>query len=868
MCNYTVFFLFCVISYGNGVPNIFKNVFDLECPSGFLLNERKTHCLLQKTSQMKTCPKLIDLNITYSLIPKTSLVKVDNEHKSNCNYSWEDFFKTASEDNDVTVNLIFSNLQQPFELYLDVTTKRPINDIEKKIHCWVYNKNTPVHVSFIKKYSDSLTSRYRVEINENFQQYVCYFLDAGRIPLNYTSRFASTSANYIFNAKIHRIPYESCAEQLSKDFNVYSTNLKNYIRIVGMSSKLTIMEALREFKNKIPDGICKDNVTDITNNEFCLPITTPVIGMNKFVYWPVTRAGQEALSNGICFDTNGKPLTRECIKSRSTAFGECQWSELEQNCSNSHSPINTAFENILDHNNITDSELTQISDRIKNNAVNEYEVDYITKILSAAVYTSGESAILETIDNVLNVDDKVLNASKSFGITEKIFGNVDTLVRRLVKNQSEASINHKNIGVIVQKVFPSTEIDDKNKTEVEVTVKDDDVKTTLVQVKLSNKFLTSFDLSQKDQEEIMISVETYNSKIFSNEANLHQIEVDVTLHPKIIFRNRFKEPLSIFFTTNKQNVSCVFWDEVTNNWLTTDVKTKIINSTTVECQTYHLTRFGLIIDEKFINVSKVHEIISTIESVLSFICVLIILFLATFFRKFAVERPRTVHLSFIILLENILILVEEYVPEIKHNLNCKLIGIFIHYIVLVKFTLTLMITKAQLNNFVYFIGLKRADKCFTLQETFTVWVLPAFFISIGVVVSHDKYKLGRNNFCYPKEELFYYFVVVPIGIIVLLNFIALLLICANLTCRKTKTEKDQINQLRLCIMLIFMLDIVWLLGVLANIINEGILHDILKYCHFFIAPLQGVLVFIFTVNSFFNCGQNNHSFQMFGMKNN
>ncbi|XP_071055390.1 uncharacterized protein [Onthophagus taurus] len=741
-----------------------------------------------------------------------------------------------------------------------------MKDIEKKIRCWAYNTNlTLAKVPFYKKYSDPLMTRCLVEINENIQQYICDYTESGKTILNYASTLASTNGNYLLKAKIHKIRQPACVWQLR--FNIHDTTLENYTRIIRMSSKPTIKEAVHEFKNKILNNFCK-NVTDITSNEFCLPTATPVIGMNKTVYWPPTRAGHKAFSNDICVDINGKPLIRECIKTSNTIFQECRWSKLEQNCTNSYSPINIVLKNIFDHYMITDIELTKVTNLVKNNRVNEYELYYITEILSAAINTSSESAIFETIDNVLNIDVAVLNASKSFGVIEKMLGVVDMLIEKLANNKFEGIIKYKNVGAAIQKVFKSTRKFYQNKTEVEVTIKDDDGKEKLVQVKLSNKFLTSFDLSQKDQEEIMISVETYNSKIFSNEANLHQIEVDVTLHPKIIFRNRFKEPLSIFFTTNKQNVSCVFWDEVTNNWLTTDVKTKIINSTTVECQTYHLTRFGLIIDEKFINVSKVHEIISTIESVLSFICVLIILFLATFFRKFAVERPRTVHLSFIILLENILILVEEYVPEIKHNLNCKLIGIFIHYIVLVKFTLTLMITKAQLNNFVYFIGLKRADKCFTLQETFTVWVLPAFFISIGVVVSHDKYKLGRNNFCYPKEELFYYFVVVPIGIIVLLNFIALLLICANLTCRKTKTEKDQINQLRLCIMLIFMLDIVWLLGVLANIINEGILHDILKYCHFFIAPLQGVLVFIFTVNSFFNCGQNNHSFQMFGMKNN
>ncbi|XP_002073902.3 uncharacterized protein LOC6651029 [Drosophila willistoni] len=307
---------------------------------------------------------------------------------------------------------------------------------------------------------------------------------------------------------------------------------------------------------------------------------------------------------------------------------------------------------------------------------------------------------------------------------------------------------------------------------------------------------------------------------------------------------------------------CNYWNY--KGWASDGITISGSNEDVVICQLTHLTPFAYLVGYNFtvddnieVNIKEIHEqaldIITVTGCSLSLMGICGIFITAAAFHNWRQKASSKVllQLSAAIALQMIILcfvnteklslhlIINEIVP------SCVAIGAFLHYSVLVQFFWMMLIAYLQFKRYVQVFGQSR-PKRFLLKSAAICWGLPLIPVLLVVILDRDSFSKG--GICYPSGYALYFGIILPITAIIIANFVIFCLIIYNILRGPATpirhTEKPiLISQIRLSILLFFLLGFTWCFGLLSAM-RAGI---VFSYLFCLTATLQGFVIFIYFI---------------------
>lgn len=392
---------------------------------------------------------------------------------------------------------------------------------------------------------------------------------------------------------------------------------------------------------------------------------------------------------------------------------------------------------------------------------------------------------------------------------------------------------------------------------------------------LRNLNVIANTLNNTENSETVIVIKVYSNDILfqpknnsGHDAPLGRV-ISISLPG---YSSHLPEDLPIIFRDQRNSSQkhttidpCKYWNF--ENWASDGIRVVNLSdprNDIVLCKVSHLTPFAYLVGFNFtvdenigVNVREIHDraldIITLTGCSLSLLGICGIFITAAKFNSWR-EKPSSkvlLHLCMAIAFQMIVLCfvsTKEYsLHLILNNIipTCVAIGAFLHYSVLVQFFWMLVIAYFQFKRYVQIFGRNRPTKFF-MKSTAFCWGVPLVPVILVVVLDQDSF--SRGEICYPSGYSLFFGIIFPVAIIIIANFIIFCLIIYNIL-RSSKvpirhTDKPVlIHQIRLSILLFFLLGFTWCFGILSAM-KAGI---IFSYLFCVTATMQGFVIFIYFI---------------------
>lgn len=330
-------------------------------------------------------------------------------------------------------------------------------------------------------------------------------------------------------------------------------------------------------------------------------------------------------------------------------------------------------------------------------------------------------------------------------------------------------------------------------------------------------------------------------------------------------------------STDTSNI-CGYWDFLSDTWSQDGCEfggSSGYVDPIVMCACSHLTHFAYLVMGTYFHsipgeIDVVHidhhqdalDLITLLGCSLSLAGILGIIITAIVFPSWREKAGSKVllHLSASIALQMILIcFVNTEVRSMDFFLNkqwmgCVAMGAMLHYSVLVAFMWMLITAYLQFLRYVRVIGPSRSNRFF-LKSSIFGWGVPLIPVCIVVIFAPDSYipnlQQIDQGICYPTGYSLYFGVIVPMGLIVLANLIIFVMVIYHIMRGpdgklRTSSANDRdltMAQLRLSVLLFFLLGLTWIFGLCAST-QVGL---VFSYLFCLTATLQGFVLFLYFV---------------------
>ncbi|TDG52314.1 hypothetical protein AWZ03_001144 [Drosophila navojoa] len=310
---------------------------------------------------------------------------------------------------------------------------------------------------------------------------------------------------------------------------------------------------------------------------------------------------------------------------------------------------------------------------------------------------------------------------------------------------------------------------------------------------------------------------------------------------------------------------CGYWNY--GSWLSDGVSTcgGHNEEPNVLCEAQHLTQFSFLIGGSFtqhsaeasdVLLEAAHEqlldLITQVGCGLSLFGLLFIFLTAALVEKWRSQASTKVLLHLCLALALQLLLFGYLGAEqlhLKQSWNrCLISGAALQYSVLVIFSWMLIIAFLQFQRYVTVIGVARPSH-YILISALVAWTLPLLPTFLVVLLDADSFQpsqhqlKGNAALCYPSGYGLALGVVLPIGLVTFAN--AFMMLCIIYSIHRALNPRRQliIQQLRLSVLLFFLLGLTWIFG-LCSYMRLGI---IFSYLFCLSATLQGFVLFVYFV---------------------
>nr|XP_016939533.2 adhesion G-protein coupled receptor G7 [Drosophila suzukii] len=320
---------------------------------------------------------------------------------------------------------------------------------------------------------------------------------------------------------------------------------------------------------------------------------------------------------------------------------------------------------------------------------------------------------------------------------------------------------------------------------------------------------------------------------------------------------------------------CGFWNYRT--WATEGVSTStssdLLKDPIIECHTYHLTQFAFLVGGSYrtndlgeevlitpIN-EKVLDIISIVGCSLSLLGILGIFLTAALFKSWRSQASTKVllHLCLAMCLQMVLFVflntddISETLVVNGDTVRCVALGAAMQYSILVLFSWMLIIAFLQFQRYVTVIGIERPRR-YILKAALVAWSLPLVPTLLVALIDPDSYlpsaaQLSTDTgICYPSGYGLIFGVVLPVTMITVSNLVIFVYVFYSISHSLNQTihksEKKMIaKQIKLSIMLFFLLGLTWIFGIFA-FMQAGVAFSYL-FC--ITATMQGFVMFVYFV---------------------
>lgn len=329
-------------------------------------------------------------------------------------------------------------------------------------------------------------------------------------------------------------------------------------------------------------------------------------------------------------------------------------------------------------------------------------------------------------------------------------------------------------------------------------------------------------------------------------------------------------------STTNQNSGCGYWNYST--WTSGGVQTTSESHGANQhplmlCYTNHLTQFSYLIGGSFkqndltdeILITSVHlealDIISLVGCTLSLMGLMGIWVTALMFKSWRDQASNKILLNMCVALTLQMILflfvntddLSETVVEEQHYSKCVLMGALLQYSLLVLFTWMLLIAFLQFQRYVTVIGIQR-PKHYIAKSAVIAWGVPLIPTLCVALIDPKSYipntyqLITDTGICYPSGKGLHFGVILPISLIVTANLAIFVYvfysISRSLSMTLQRSEKKLvIKQIRLSVLLFFLLGLSWIFGIFA-FMKMGL---VFSYLFCLTATMQGFVLFVYFV---------------------
>ncbi|XP_053616629.1 uncharacterized protein LOC128678823 [Plodia interpunctella] len=346
--------------------------------------------------------------------------------------------------------------------------------------------------------------------------------------------------------------------------------------------------------------------------------------------------------------------------------------------------------------------------------------------------------------------------------------------------------------------------------------------------------------------------------------------------------SNLENPIPLIFRSinNTDSIKfCSFWDfqnsnivgRIPGHWATRGCYSLKMSNNLTLCKCYHLTHFGQLIDLRN-NYSddrtpadiKHAEVLNTITLVGSFLSLSGVMGIWVTAIVFDVWRKKAgtkvlLQLSTAIALPLVLMIVFNLDNTIfmeydgKHivvshmRTVCIVLGALLHYSLLANFMWMLITATLQFVRYVRVLGVSRPSR-FMVKFTILGWGVPFIPVLITLILNHENYVPNPSidhQICYPNGTYFVIGILIPICVILFVNVILFVLVIRAIAqCPDMRIPDKTLiwAQLRVSIILFFLLGLTWIFGIFSFSSNF-----VWSYLFCLTSTVQGFVLFVYFV---------------------
>ncbi|XP_038077215.1 adhesion G-protein coupled receptor G6-like [Patiria miniata] len=291
---------------------------------------------------------------------------------------------------------------------------------------------------------------------------------------------------------------------------------------------------------------------------------------------------------------------------------------------------------------------------------------------------------------------------------------------------------------------------------------------------------------------------------------------------------------------------CVYWDFSLNNgfgdWSTKGCKREMDSEGRIVCVCDHLTNFAVIVDI-YGRSSVALDVISKTICGVSIVAVIVTVGTFLAFKKFRSKRPQRILLSLCFALLGMYLFFLAGIEASPCGVSCGIVAVLIHY-----FTLAAMFWMAveAVNLYLLLVKVTNANVShFMIKASLAGWGLPLLVVIIILAADYTQYSDNKHCFLKPGNA-FYFGLLLPIGLVLLFNFVIFALVMRTLTCQakymgSKSTRQQTVQRLQNAVAISLLLGLTWIFGLMSAIKASTFAFQLLfAICN----SAQGLLIFL------------------------
>ncbi|XP_070567269.1 adhesion G-protein coupled receptor G6-like [Ptychodera flava] len=479
--------------------------------------------------------------------------------------------------------------------------------------------------------------------------------------------------------------------------------------------------------------------------------------------------------------------------------------------------------------------------------------------------------VLQTVDNLLSVDDDVFLASQeNHNAATRLLQSVERLSLLIESDNGPVTIETLNILLTVAEVnvtgfnglhFPVSTSSQSNLFNVSSDSTTEDTRTS---IELPLSLFENVDDSDKHHVENAQFLAYRSNKLFKVVDNRTLPGFSPVIAASIgdLTIINLREPLKIRLAKNASyrnvNESCVFWDYTLNGgsgaWSSEGcaISLEENDNNSVLCECDHLTNFALLVDiyNEGTNIDSTNKkalsIISYVGCMVSLISLALTLVTLIAFKKTKDKATKILlNLCFALFMAMMMFIIGSFADDFASFLPalCTTVAVLLHYFLLA--VLAWMALEAALLYLLLVKVFKTYIRRFMLKFCLVGWGVPLVIVSITLTIDLNNY--GNNNsICWLSRYPFYGAFLAPLCLVLIFNSIIYCLviyqICGLNSKAMTPNERySYLAQLRAALGLMVLLGLTWVFAFFA----VGQASLLFNYLFALFNSLQGLFIFVF-----------------------